>query len=627
MKIFMGRVLNLGVALVCLVLAACGGGSSGGSSPPPVPAPSGLSYPSPQSVRINTAMTALTPTVTGTVTSYAVTPALPAGLTLNTSTGQISGTPTASAPPTNYTITATNSSGATTFSLSLKVYAMEVEGAPILRVMAEKAPISPEVVLWPRHFDAGTLFATVTDASGLFMQPVTVQANNNGSFTARFALNPAVSAAAYTGNLTLNLCRDASCTQLQDVPSVMIPYTVNVMAPSTAWPGNNLSDLSVWPAVPEWSTVQGNAAHDGFVPVDVNPNRFTLRWKIPGNNVYSTWSAGKQNLVTWNGMFFVTDSQYMRGGVVSAKREHDGSEVWQFKLDGISYPVVNPAAVGNGVVYFAAGHQDETYLYARKAADGTAVFRASMSSQWEDYYAPTVGPNGMIYLNAGTYGGLYGFSPDGNRLFFSYQAQVSNWTPAVTTTGVYAYTGGTLQLAEPLTGIASVEIGDPSYQNYIYDLGGAPVLGDAALGSVFGASYSNSQLNGGAIGNTLTNFRTNTGTIAWQVHGVYPTTPAYRNGRVYIVNNSPLRLEVRSESDGTLQWSWTPEYAGEGNFVSEVLLTNTHGFVSTSYATHAIDLTSRRSVWSYPAAGKLALSPNGVLFIHNQNDLVAVNLK
>lgn len=622
---FVRHVLNLGVFLVCLALAACGGG--GGSSPPPVPAPSGLTYPSPQSIRINTPMTALTPTVTGTVTHYAVTPALPAGLTLNPNTGQISGTPTASVAPTNYTITATNSSGSTTFSLSLKVYAMDVEGAPILRVMAESAPISPEVVLWPRHLETGTLFASVNDANGLFMQPVTILANSNGSFTARFTLNPSISAAAYTGNLTLNLCRNATCTQLQDVPSVTIPYTVNVMAPSTAWPGNNLSALSVWPGAPEWTTVQGNASHDGFVPVDVDPNRFTLRWKIPGNSVRATFGSSKPNLVTWNGMFFVTDSQYLQGGVVFAKREYDGSEVWQFKVDGIRYPVVNPAAVGNGVVYFAAGHQDETYLYARKAADGSAVFRASMSSQWEDFHAPTVGPNGMIYANAGTYGGLYGFNPDGNRLFFSYQAQVTNWTPAVTNTGVYAYTGDTLRLADPLTGIPSVAISDPSHQNYIYDLGGAPVLGDAALGSVFGASYSNSLLNGGMIGNTLSNFRTNTGTIAWQVHGVYPTTPAYRSGRVYIVNNNPLRLEVRAESDGTLQWWWAPESASEGNFVSEVLLTNTHAFVSTSYATHAIDLTSRRSVWSYPAAGKLALSPSGVLFIHNSDSLVAVNLK
>jgi hypothetical protein len=55
----------------------------------------------------------LTPTVTGTVTSWAVSPALPAGLSLETSTGVISGTPTAASAATSYTITASNAGGST----------------------------------------------------------------------------------------------------------------------------------------------------------------------------------------------------------------------------------------------------------------------------------------------------------------------------------------------------------------------------------------------------------------------------------------------------------------------------------------------------------------------------------
>src|SRR5262245_54287188 len=47
-----------------------------------VTAPSGLSYPSPQTYVVGAAITPLNPTVTGTVTSYSVSPALPAGLVL-----------------------------------------------------------------------------------------------------------------------------------------------------------------------------------------------------------------------------------------------------------------------------------------------------------------------------------------------------------------------------------------------------------------------------------------------------------------------------------------------------------------------------------------------------------------
>lgn len=88
-----------------------------------VAAPSALSYPSPQNYVVGVAITPLNPTVTGTVTSYGVSPALPAGLTLNTSTGQITGAPGAAAAATNYVITAANSGGSTTFSLAITVTA------------------------------------------------------------------------------------------------------------------------------------------------------------------------------------------------------------------------------------------------------------------------------------------------------------------------------------------------------------------------------------------------------------------------------------------------------------------------------------------------------------------------
>ena len=123
------------VLLVAFVaLHACGGG--GGDDPPPqqppsqqppaqqppaATAPSALSYTSPQTLTVGTAITALSPTVTGTVTSYAASPALPAGLAIDATTGVISGTPTAAAAAADYTITASNAAGSTTFPLNITV--------------------------------------------------------------------------------------------------------------------------------------------------------------------------------------------------------------------------------------------------------------------------------------------------------------------------------------------------------------------------------------------------------------------------------------------------------------------------------------------------------------------------
>ena len=84
--------------------------------------PSGLSYsPSSASGTVGAAIGSLTPTVTGTVAAYSVSPALPAGLSISTSTGVISGTPSAVSASATYTVTATNGTGSTTATVTIEV--------------------------------------------------------------------------------------------------------------------------------------------------------------------------------------------------------------------------------------------------------------------------------------------------------------------------------------------------------------------------------------------------------------------------------------------------------------------------------------------------------------------------
>jgi uncharacterized repeat protein (TIGR02543 family) len=80
-----------------------------------------LSYISPNIFTVGTTIPNLVPSASQTITSYSVSPVLPAGLTLNTTTGIISGSPTAIYPAGNYTITAANSGGSTTFDLQITV--------------------------------------------------------------------------------------------------------------------------------------------------------------------------------------------------------------------------------------------------------------------------------------------------------------------------------------------------------------------------------------------------------------------------------------------------------------------------------------------------------------------------
>jgi hypothetical protein len=74
---------------------------------------------------VNTAITGYTISSTGgTIASYAISPAAPAGLTFSTTTGLLSGTPTETKTATTYTITASNASGSATQTFALTVSAV-----------------------------------------------------------------------------------------------------------------------------------------------------------------------------------------------------------------------------------------------------------------------------------------------------------------------------------------------------------------------------------------------------------------------------------------------------------------------------------------------------------------------
>jgi hypothetical protein len=80
-----------------------------------------------ESKTVNTAITGYTISSTGgTIASYSISPAAPAGLTFNTTTGLLSGTPTEVAASTAYTITATNATSSTTQIFTLTVTAVPV---------------------------------------------------------------------------------------------------------------------------------------------------------------------------------------------------------------------------------------------------------------------------------------------------------------------------------------------------------------------------------------------------------------------------------------------------------------------------------------------------------------------
>lgn len=189
-------------------------------------APSGLTYiTNPATYTVGLGIVPNTPFNSGgTITAYSVSPALPTGLTLNTSTGVISGTPTAVAAALDYLVTATNSGGNTTVKVNITV------NPPALTITAQ--PGNQSVVV------GQTAVFTVT-ASG--QGTLSYQWSRGTSVISGATLSTYVTPATVAGDNGATFSVAVSDTYGTTVTSASATLSVSNVSPGVASPTGGLA--------------------------------------------------------------------------------------------------------------------------------------------------------------------------------------------------------------------------------------------------------------------------------------------------------------------------------------------------------------------------------------------------
>jgi len=250
--------------------------SASTTNAPTLAAPAFTLSSSSQSVLVNNAITTVTNTSTGgAISSYAISPAAPAGLSFSTTTGQLSGTPTSTQSATNYTITATNAAGSATRTFILTVTAPVAVPAFTLSSVAETRTVNTAATGFTINSTGGAIasFAINTTPPGMSFNTTTgaltgtpntvsvataytiTATNTSGSATQTFTLT--VIAVVYTVGQTgpgggkifyvaptpfaCGPTRSASCTYLEAAPHGWYFNTTN---PSRSWAQTTPVDYS-----------------------------------------------------------------------------------------------------------------------------------------------------------------------------------------------------------------------------------------------------------------------------------------------------------------------------------------------------------------------------------------------
>jgi len=214
----------------------------------------------------------------GAVASYAISPALPAGLALDPASGIISGTPSALSPAVAYTITATNSGGSTTATVEITVddvapsavsYPTNPASYMIGQAIIDNAPshAGGAVVSWAISpaLPAGLAFSAITGAI-------------SGTPTA------VASAASYTVTAT-NSGGSAMATitvSVKDGPPVALSYAINPATytrghaiasnvPSSS--GGAVTAYAISPALPAGLVLAPSTGIISGTPTALSPSR------------------------------------------------------------------------------------------------------------------------------------------------------------------------------------------------------------------------------------------------------------------------------------------------------------------------------------------------------------------
>ncbi len=597
-------------------------------------------------------------------TSFGASP-LPAGLSVNSSSGLISGTPTAGGV-SNITLSATSSSGTGSATLALTVrqapaftnspisvpvalglpysFNLTATGAPAPTFSVTAGALPPGLVL----SSAGVIAGTPTQL-GTFSGTVTAT-NSVGSATQNFTfkvvsgltlgitLPTKVSMDDPDGLGTLSLSAVSSNPTTVTLTSsntgaLTVPVTVTVPAnqASVSLPYVIVDNLTVFGT--QTTTVTASASGWGSASqlVSVIDNKDTSNWKMFGNGQAHTgvyrgsllgvtyaqaWSAAFNsgslalNPVTIDkGVAYVTPISRFGAAALTAVDSNTGAQLWHYVYSTGSssgtnntYNSINPPTVYKGNVYVQQGQG------LTSGGSGTvppALWSFNAATGQVNWTAP-FGAQWESYL-APTIHQSVGIWVDGGGYGGLYGFNFDGTQRSFTNEPQYDQWTPTLYNGVIYTWVAGTfDAIDPATGSVIWSTT-APYYWQGYDMYCAAPIADNLALLNGTQNLTAVNVATHA--TAWSISGAFKGTPAMANKFVYIISGSKV-LAFNQYTGAAVTMFET----GDTGLTGQPVVATDSLVVSSSTATYLFSLTNGALIQTIPYGGPISVA-NGVLYL------------
>jgi len=246
--------------------------------------PSALSYmPSTISGIVGTPITNIIPSVNGTVSSYSINPALPSGLSLNTSSGLISGTPSAATASSIYTITATNSHGWTTTLVTIAI----AKATPTIAVLPTASSITSGQTLGNSSLNDGT-----ANVPGNFSWtfPATIPPEGIGLYSVTFTPSDTADYNTLETNvsLTVTVAPPSGLSYSSAGVNAMVGQPIAPLTVASV-SGGAVTGYSVSPTLPSGLSIDGTTGTISGTPSAASP---AATYTVTASNSAGSTSTG-----------------------------------------------------------------------------------------------------------------------------------------------------------------------------------------------------------------------------------------------------------------------------------------------------------------------------------------------